>query len=276
MVAAPDSFDSDAHWEQLVTVALLGTERRDPPPPVDGPIGDVLADAMLADPARRLLVDVALTTAVRRAAFLPGPPAAPLAPPADDPRPECPPSAVTSWRRLRDEWPVLEDEWVVMLLTHGWRLPAEVTVELLAATRRDSFRRQRTHLAAGPVARWLLDHVPGLTGDPRGAGSPVSPEELLRLPDLPIPPELAELLPLDAHSFLERLLPGFDDGRVGAAHRPVLVNLLARCRPEVLMPTVDALAAVDPTSASAGIAGALADLARTRASMLEQLRPPTP
>lgn len=266
--------DLDAHWQLLLTTALLGTERREPPPPVDGVIGDVVADAVAADPARRLLLDVAVTTAVRRAAFLPGKPVPQLAPPADDPRPVCPAPAVTTWRRLRDVWPVLEDEWIVTLLANGWRLPADATVALLVASRRDACRRQRVHAAAGPVAHWLLEHVPGLAAAKGSTSSMIHPEELLVLPELPISPEVAALLPLDAHSFVERLLPGFEEGRVGAAHRPVLVNLLARCRPDVLTPTAAALAGVDPSSASAGIAAALTDLVRTRAQMLDELSPP--
>ena len=64
------------HWEELVTVALLGTDRRDPPA-IDGPIGDLVADAVGAEPAERMLAEVAAATAVRRAAFVPRDPAAP-------------------------------------------------------------------------------------------------------------------------------------------------------------------------------------------------------
>lgn len=263
--------DIETHWQLLLTTALLGTERREPPPPISGPVGDVVADAVVADPARRLLLDVAATAAVRRAAFLPGPAVPALVPPADDPRPECPDAAVATWRRIRDHWPVLEDEWVVTVLEQGWRLPAEVTVVLLVASRRDPVRRQRTHAAAGPVAAWLLEHVPGLAGDGSAVSTAIGREELSALPPLPMPADLAELMSLEADRFVARLLPAFEEGRVGAAHRPVLVNLLARCRPDVLAPTADALDRVDPTSASAGTAAVLADLGRTRARMLAEL-----
>jgi hypothetical protein len=51
----------------------------------------------------------------------------------------------------------------------------------------------------------------------------------------------------------------------------VLVNLMARCRPEVLDDAATALGAIDPMSPSAGLALALADLARTRSRMLCEL-----
>jgi hypothetical protein len=86
-----------------------------------------------------------------------------------------------------------------------------------------------------------------------------------------VPPELAELLSADAHTFASTLGSAFNAGRFGAAHRAVLVNLLARCRPEVLDDAAVALAAVDPMWPSAGLALALADLARTRSRMLAEL-----
>lgn len=298
-------FDLDAHWQRLLTTALLGTERRDPPAPASGPVGEVVVDLVRRDAAARLLADVAATAAVRRAAFVPGPPAPLLAPPAPDPRPECPAAAVTTWWTLGDTWPVLADEWLDVAVAHGWRLPADVVVALLGTHRRDPIRWHRAALAAGPVAAWLLEHVPGLVGPSAGrdlrasgpasatggrsgrpSGSaaadssqlPALPEflprpELPAVPELPVPPELAELLTVDAHTFVTRLLPPFEEGRVGAAHRPVVVNLLARCRPEVLAAAADALGSVDPLSASAATAASLADLARTRLRMLAELAP---
>ena len=85
------------------------------------------------------------------------------------------------------------------------------------------------------------------------------------LPDLAVPPELAELLTVDAHTFVS----GWCRVRVvdfGAAHQAVLVNLLARCRPAVLL---DAAEALDRTGVGLGLA--LADLARLRHRMLTTL-----
>ena len=270
----PPVSELDAHWQELLTVALLGTDRRDPPSPLVGPVGDVVADGVRHEPSARMLADVATCAAVRRAAFLPGPPADRLAPPAHDLRPICPPEAVTTWRELTDHWPVLVDEWVLTVLQRGWRLPADVTVALLADSRGDPVRRARVVRAAGPVAEWVLDHLPALrTGGVAGRGSgggrradraTPSDAEVLSLPPLVVSPDLEPLLAADALTFSRRLLPGFHEGRFGAPHRPVLVHLFARCRVEVLPVAAEGLAAVDPSSPSSGLAHVLADLVRAR------------
>lgn len=89
----------------------------------------------------------------------------------------------------------------------------------------------------------------------------------MALPDLAIPPDLAELLHVDAHTFASRLIPRFDSGELGAAHRAVLTNLMARCRPEVLPHAAEALEAVSTT-----LTLPLAELARLRHTMLAQLQ----
>ena len=71
-------------------------------------------------------------------------------------------------------------------------------------------------------------------------------------------------LPVD--TFVERLVPGFAADRFGRSHRAVLVNLIARCRPAVLVDAADAL-----ERTGVGLALALADLARLRARMLAEL-----
>lgn len=287
--------DLDAYWEQLLTTALLGVERREPPPPPHGPVGEVVADAFDTGAAARLLTEVAVTAAVRRAAFVPDRPVPMLAPPAHDPRPECPPAAVETWRRVRDDWPVLDDEWVVTAIIHGWRIPAEVAVVLLQSSRRDPPRRERARAATGPMADWLLEHVPGLgappqrartaargaaANDPAGSGAPDDASSdgvaraVLDLPELAMPPDLAELLDADVDHVVGRLVPDFEAGRIGAAHRPVLINFVARCRPDVLTGLADRLDQLDRWSASAATGVALADLARLRSRMLAELAPP--
>jgi hypothetical protein len=148
------------------------------------------------------------------------------------------------------------------------RPPPDVVVGLLIRHRTDATRLARAAIAAGPVARWVTEHVPELT--PRTSAR-VDADTVMSLPLLAVPPELAELLTADAHTFASALGSAFNSGRFGAAHRAVLVNLLARCRPEVLDAAAAALAAVDPMWPSAGLALSLADLARTRRRMLEEL-----
>ena len=68
------------HWRELVTTAMLGTDRRDPPAAV-GPLADLVADTLRSAPSERMLAQVAACTAVRRAGVLPGPPVDRLAGP---------------------------------------------------------------------------------------------------------------------------------------------------------------------------------------------------
>jgi hypothetical protein len=253
----------DAVWRELVTAALLGTDRRDPPELGVDEIDDVIADAVRPDAASRMLAAVGAVTAARRAAFLPLPPAAPMMGPPPDPRPITPAAAGPTWREVVREWPVLEDEWVLAVIAGGYRLAPDVLVEALLRHRADTVRRARVALAGGPRAAWLIDHLPALAA----VGSHTAPAEAVgALPELPIPPDLAELLSLDAHTFVGRLLPGFESGEYGQAHRAVLIHLLARCRAEVLVDTADALARV-----ASGLSVALADLCRLRHRMLGEL-----
>lgn len=270
--------DLDTHWGELLTVALLGTDRRDPPQPLAGPVGDVVADSVRDDASARLLADVAACVVVRRAAFVPAPAADRLTSPAPDQRPLCPVEAVEVWREIVATWPVLEDEWLLEVELRGWRLPPDVLVAALSRRRADPARLARVMAAGGPVAGWVLDHVPAL-GPARArsvattaaaattttdAATTTVAATTATLPPLPVPPELEPLLTADAHTFVQGLLPGFHEARIGTAHRPVLVNLLARCRAEVLPATIEALGTVDPQSPSAGVAHVLADLAALR------------
>jgi hypothetical protein len=257
------SGDLGAYWDDLVTAALLGTDRRDPPAAPDGPVADLVADALRPDGASRMLAAVAAMAAVRRAAFVPLPPADPLQPPAPVDRPWCTPAAVATWRTVVREWPVLEDEWLLTVVERGLALPPDALVELLQRHRGDAVRRARVALAAGPTARWLVDHVPSLAA---ASSRRVPAEAVTTLPELPVPPELHDLLVADAHTVATRLGDDFASGRYGPPHRAVLVNLVARCRPAVLL---DAAAALESTGV--GLALAVADAARLRQRMLTEL-----
>lgn len=252
----------DDYWRAVVTTALLGTDRRDPPPPPSGPVADAIADALGDDPGRRLLTAVAVVTAARRAGFEPLPPTAPLQAPDADPRPLCPAPAAATWRQVVADWPVLEDEWLSVVSSEGWRLPPDVLAEALSRHRRSPERARLVVAAGGPAAGWVVDHVPGLEMPSVSLG-----DDRTGLPELPMPADLAELLPADAHTFVAHLVTGFESDEFGPAHRAVLVNLLARCRREVLVDAAEALSVV-----ASGLALALADLARLRHRMLDELR----
>lgn len=253
----------DEFWGELVTAALLGTDRRDPPAPPPGPIADVVDDSLAPDGASRLLATVGAMAAVRRAAFVPSPPADRLQPPEADVRSMCGAAAVATWREIVAEWSVLEDEWVLTVVEQGLRLPPDALVELLIRHRGDAVRRARVAIAGGPLARWLVDQLPGLAAT---TGATASADAVATVPELPVPPEFAELLAADAHTFTARLIPAFDAGAFGPPHRAVLVNLFARCRPAVLVAVADEL-----ERTGIGLALAMADLARLRHRMLVEL-----
>lgn len=263
-------------WRELVTTALLGTDRRDPPD-VDGPIADTVADSGRRDPSARMLAAVAATTAVRRAGVRPADPVDPLAPPVPDDRPECVPAAVERWRHITVSWPVLEDEWMIVLIQGGWRLAPEIVPAALQRHRREPIRRARVMVAAGPLAHWLIDHVPDLASGGAAAGRRVvaaDAEALGEPPELPIPPDLAALADRAASEVGGYVATGLEAGSFAEPHRAVLVNLVARSRPEGLRDLGDVLGAVDSRSPGHPLAAALADLALTRARMLDELSPP--
>ena len=253
-------------WDLLVTTALLGTDRRQPPPPPAGPIADTVSDLAVVhgdqSPDRRLLNQVAVTTLARRAASRPAPPVELLGSPPPDPRPLCPPAAVGAWRRAVAEWPVLEDEWLSLAWRYGVSLPGDVLVELLERHRHDANRTAVVSAVAGDVVPWLRDHLPSI-----GRSHPKPPVvDPTALPELPIGPLLEPLRRRRPERRSRRTLAArLASGELDAVHRPVLVNLLARCRTIVLDDTIDALSPLADTN---GVAASLVDLGRLPAAMI--------
>jgi hypothetical protein len=258
-------------WRELLATAMLGTDRRNPPEPT-GLIGDVVDDTVRSTPSERMLAQVAATVAVRRAGVLPGPVRAPIAGPDVDERPVCVPAAAERWRHVISSWPVLEDEWMLTLLSNGWRVPPDLVPELLTRHRSDPIRRTRAELACGPLAGWLVGHLPDLAA--RGAASAQpdpSVEDVAELAPLPIPSDLEPLLLADGQQVARQLAGAIDAGTLAHAHRAVLINLVARMRPDSLEAVATALETIDGSSIGFPIASVLADLARTRLRMLDEL-----
>lgn len=263
--------DLRASWDELIAVAMLGTDRRNPPEPT-GVIADVVDDTVRSTPSERMLAQVAATVAVRRAGVLPGPVRSPIAGPDVDDRPVCVPAATERWHHVISSWPVLEDEWMLTLLTGGWRVPPDLVPELLTRHRSDPIRRARAELACGPLAGWLVGHLPELAA--RGAANTLpdpSAEDIAELPSLPIPPDLEPLLFADGELVGRQLVAAIDSGTLVHAHRAVLVNLVARMRADSVGAVATALDAVDGASTGFALASVLADLARTRGRMLDEL-----
>ena len=272
----PNDGDLGGRWETLVTVALLGTDRRDPPAGATV-IDELVDDTQRARPAARLLAQAAAVTAARRAGARPGAPEAPFVPPPPDDRPACPSAAADRWRHVVAVWPVLEDEWLAAVIAGGWRIEPVLVPALLLRHQRDMARLALVDVAAGPLARWLVD-VDDELGDALGARlERLTPRSTLALPALPIPDALARWREQDLASVAGNLLAGLRSGQLAASHRTVLVNLVARLTPDVdgLRHLADALSRLDPLDPAVSLATALADLAATRASMLDELAPAT-
>jgi len=256
------------HWHDLVTVSLLGTDRRDPPEPPPGPLADVVDDAAAVSPSERMLAAVGACVAARRAGIVPLPPATRLSPPDDDDRPMVPPAAARRWRTIVRDWPVLEDEWVLEAERAGWRPSPDVLVELLRRHRTDVARLARVVRFGGPVAGWLYEHQPALR--PPSSRRPPSIDD--DLPALAVPPALLPLLSARPAPVVAGVVGGFVDGTFGLTHRAVLVNFVARARPDSLEALSAALGGEEVPMQHAGLAHSLADLAATRRQMRQELQ----
>ncbi len=259
------------YWREMVTVALLGTDRREPPAALRGGLADLAADDPQPTGSQRLLQQVAACAVARRAGLLPAASAQLVAPPDDDPRPVTPPTATATWCRIVADWPVLEDEWVLAVIQSGRRLAPELVVPLLARHRTDAIRHARALVAAGPLGRWMIDWSPRLACTAKSA---VVIEAVGELPELAILPDLVPVLFAPAARAARTIAAGLSSGAFGISHRAVLVNLVARIDPASLPALGEAIGHVDPSQPSIGLAFALADLARLRHQMLTELQPP--
>ena len=259
------------YWREMVTVALLGTDRRDPPSPPTGGLADLAADDPQPTPSQRLLQQVAGCAVAQRAGVLPGPSARLIAPPNDDPRPVTPPSATATWRRVVSDWPVLEDEWMLAVIQTGHRLAPELVVPLLARHRTDATRHARALVAAGPLGEWMIEWSPRLAC---AAKKPPVMEAIGELPELAIVPDLLPVLWASPKQAARTIAGGLSSGVFGISHRAVLVNVVARINPASLPELSEAIGHVDPSLPTIGLAFALADLARLRHEMLVELERP--
>ncbi len=253
----------------MVTVALLGTDRRDPPAPPTGGLADLAADDPQPTPSQRLLQQVAGCAVAQRAGVLPGERARLISPPDDDPRPVTPPAATATWRRIVADWPVLEDEWVLAVIQSGRRLAPELVVPVLARHRTDATRHARALVAAGPLGTWMIEWSPRLACAAKNR--PVM-EAIGELPELAIVPDLLPVLWASPKQAARTIAGGLSSGVFGVSHRAVLVNLVARIQPASLPELGEAIGRVDPSLPTIGLAFALADLARLRHQMLTELR----
>ncbi|WP_234320651.1 DUF5691 domain-containing protein [Streptomyces sp. NRRL B-1381] len=162
-------------WEELVTSALLGTDRR-PPAPRGGP-APTDAPAALLDAA-------ALHTVRQRAGLRPAVPQARPAPAAPDPRPALPEAARLRLAHLladraapsaggrRGAAPDLTElipQWLATANRMGYRAPASLLPPLLDAARARTDLRPQALAFAGPRGLWLAGLNPDWRFALRGA-----------------------------------------------------------------------------------------------------------
>ncbi|MEU0161342.1 DUF5691 domain-containing protein [Streptomyces sp. NPDC006261] len=180
-------------WEELVTSALLGTDRRPPAAP-GGPVP--------ADGPAALLDAAALHTVRRRAGLLPAVPGARPAPAPHDPRPQLPEAArhrlaqlladraapaVSGRRGAAPDLTELIPQWLATANRRGFRAPAALVPPLLDAARARTDLRPQALAFAGPLGLWLAALNPEWKFALRGAagGSLVpdtsDPEAVARL-----------------------------------------------------------------------------------------------
>lgn len=194
MSAAPTSPEAPpaVPWEEFVTVALLGTDRRTPPwlPP--------------GREAPTALLDLAAVETVRRRAGLnPAPAGARPKPAAADPRPPLPPAAARRLALLLSERPgsgtgsrrgtapdlmELLPQWLSLANERGFAAPPETLPALLDAARGRTDLRPAALALAGPRSRWLARLNPdwrfALRSLPGGGSELPPPEEADRLEHL--------------------------------------------------------------------------------------------
>ncbi|MFD6619978.1 DUF5691 domain-containing protein, partial [Streptomyces albidoflavus] len=147
----PTTATTTPTWDDLVTTALLGTDRRPSTTP------------------KHLLDEAALQTVRRRAGLRPSQAATPPTPAAPDPRPPLPPLARNRLALLLTDRPgtgttrrgatpdLLEllPQWLTTANGHGYAAPPELLPALLDAARGRTDLRPGVLTFAGPRALWL-------------------------------------------------------------------------------------------------------------------------
>ncbi|MFC8200952.1 DUF5691 domain-containing protein [Streptomyces sp. NPDC060006] len=189
---APPEAPEGSRWEELVTVALLGTARRTPPGVAAG-----------RDAPAALLDAAAVETVRRRAGMRPGRAAARVEPAAEDARPALPPAAARRLTMLLADRPgagsggrrgtapdlmELLPQWLATANRQGFAAPPQALPALLDAARGRTDLRPAVLAFAGPRALWLArlntDWRFALRSTPGGGAALPGPEEPERMREL--------------------------------------------------------------------------------------------
>ncbi|MFI5818420.1 DUF5691 domain-containing protein [Streptomyces rishiriensis] len=189
---AGSSLPPSPAWEDLVTAALLGTDRRTPPGTAPGRSApSALLDAAAAETVRR------------RAGLRPGPAAPRPRPAPEDPRPPLPAAAARRLALLLADRPgtaqggrrgtspdliELLPQWLASVNDRGFAAPPESLPALLDAARARTDLRPAALRFAGPRALWLARLNPdwrfALRASPGSGMALPGPEETLRVEQL--------------------------------------------------------------------------------------------
>jgi hypothetical protein len=149
-------------WPELVSVALLGTQRRDPPAPADPTLAGLAGagSASHRSAGERLLSAAGALAVLRRAGRL-APPAPPLPAPAPaEQRPACGATAAYRLTLLLDDQRALLPEWLRAVAGRGLRVPAERLPDLLEAATANQALRGDVEPVLGERGPWLAAQVP--------------------------------------------------------------------------------------------------------------------
>ncbi len=141
-------------WAELVSIALVGTDRR-PVPQAAGP-GPAAGQAS-QDPALVLLSQAALSALAWRVGRPPERFEGTLPAPAPaDPRPPLPEPAARRLRTILESYPKYLPEWLAAVRAAGYRLPAAFLPPLLDLGRTNMLIRVDLAAVAGEPGRWLV------------------------------------------------------------------------------------------------------------------------
>jgi hypothetical protein len=156
-------------WDDLVSAALLGTQRRRIDP---AGLPAAVRPLVAGEPEVALLTAAAVLTNYRRAGYTPARPDKRLPVAERDDRPLVPPAARRRLLRLPAE---LLGEWLQAVHGKGMRLPPEHLPALAETARTRPALRAPLVAVAGPAGSWLgernpawsflVSAVPGATGD---------------------------------------------------------------------------------------------------------------
>lgn len=268
--SACEGAPTESSWEDLVTVALLGTERRTPPGCGPG------QDAPMA-----LLDAAAVETLRRRAGMRPARASARPEPAAPDPRPPLPPAAAHRLTLLLTDRPgtggggrrgtapdlmELLPQWLSLANAHGFAAPPQALPALLDAARGRTDLRPAALTFAGPRALWLARLNPdwrfALRSMPGGGAA---------LPDLTEPERVQQLWQEGLFAERVALLTAIRT-RQPAAARELLATTWATERAEDRLMFLDSLRSKLGAADEPFLEGALADRSRNvRATAAELL-----